>query len=173
MIFNTVHSCGAFCRVDKYIINMNKLNFGFRGFRASFLAHAWQASQESLGQDPSFSIAWTFVLWTVAPLNRDCTLPLRSVSNELMKEMVVVRTTCKTRYNRMHTAPGKHHYTKIAVIIHHLLKLQSHPGDWPFCHWWYEKTEQAFQMLLCHVQVLHVQEWKYVEDGILNVSWRV
>ena len=115
----------------------------------------------------------SFVLWTVAPLNRDCTLPLRSVSNELMKEMVVVRTTCKTRYNRMHTAPGKHHYTKIAVIIHHLLKLQSHPGDWPFCHWWYEKTEQAFQMLLCHVQVLPVQEWKYVEDGILNVSWRV
>ena len=58
MIFNTVHSCGAFCKVDKYIFNMNKLNFGFRGFRASFLAHAWQASQESLGQDPSFSIAW-------------------------------------------------------------------------------------------------------------------
>ena len=62
---------------------------------------------------------------------------------------------------------------KNAVIIHHPQKLQSHPGDWPFYHWWYEKTEQAFRMLLCHVQVLHVQEWKYVEDGILNVSWRV
>ncbi len=37
----------------------------------------------------------------------DCTLPLRSVSNELMKEMVV-RTTCKTRCNLEHTAPAKH-----------------------------------------------------------------
>ena len=34
----------------------------------------------------------------------DCTLPLRSVSNELLKEMVV-RTTCKTRCNMEHTAP--------------------------------------------------------------------